>query len=1724
MKKYLLIAVIILMYAFLSAVGDTIADPIIIDFPHTYVYSDSGSNVTYNNDYDVPGADGKDLVYFLSIPYNVSINISTEGSDYDTKLAIYNANIVPAPNNQLYYNDDFYGLQAAFRNLALSSANDYYIVLDASGPSEGNFHIQIDYMPLQGESYANPYNVIFDNNHQYFTNQSIQQFVDDYNFTGTDGKDVVYSFDLTGNYLFSAAINQVSFDVGYYLYDAAGMDNPDSTNFLIEGDQGVAIQNYPLTEGRYYLVVDSGVDNSGIFELQMQYVSYQGDEVMNPLSIAFIQDSVFTTNISIDNFNNIYDTPGLDSKDVVFVMSPTEQRNYNIIAASDNFHPHITIYDDNVTQFQSDNYLYHNNDFSTTSSGFRNLVLDPGTYYVVIDGENANGDFYLGIEKTHLVGDFAYNPIVVDFTPGTVWADSGSTSSMSNNYDLPGADYKDVVYSIFINAPTLIDISLDGSSFDTKLGIYSVDLPIDNVSYLVYNDDYFGLYSGIMNLQIDPGQYYIVVDGAVGEDGDYRIEINVDPYTTGYIQGYITSEETMLPLQDAVVSVGDITELTDSTGYYYIEDIPEGFIQVRAALDGYIAMSSDFMEVTGGDTTDVSLALSVFNGVPGVPEGLYYIDDFENIQLHWQPAGTLWSQIFNEGETEAHNAQDYVNGNTGYNSVAAADFVLQDSAHVESIKMLMSWGTIQYDQPISFLVKVYSDSAGMPDQQVISFTSAPASAVNNTYTVDFPINTYLGSGTYWVSYQAIVDWNATGAQAFAVVTPYLYNQTPGLWRNPGGQYALGTDWLALEPPLSTNAEKDFCFELIGSYETDVPPVVTRQNSLFEQRSSFTVFNPSITRYPIVHTIDNAQGLLTGRDLLTYNIYRDGSQINTEAVTLPRYFDQGLTTGAYNYYVVAVYEEGTSQPSDILPVTVNTDRIGTLQGYVTDADTGLPISNVTVTLNGSSAVTDTTGFYTLDASHGEYQLTAVVEDYFDYTHPELVQVVARTVQNFSFTMNMIPPAGIVSGYVYNSSSNNRIIGATVTIDGVQTVSGQNGLYSLSVPPGEHIVNCSKIGYDPFVSDTTITIADDQIINYIIPLSIHIPAGTLNGTVTDIQTTLPITGAEIAIGDSVVTTDSLGQYSVHIYTNHYQVTCSAENYYSDSRFVTIVDNAVTQANFMLAPVTDQIIPPVDLIANVQRYNNVFLSWSEPRDPVLSEYRHDDGEPNIWIWPGMASGNEYYAVKFANNISVDVRSAKIFARIRLNSQEQIMASVCPDDGSGNPDLLNPIFTDTIYANSNSYSGQWISAYPQDGVNTIVDEDFYVVVQWNTGNSFTVAKDTDQPANMSYSKVQDENWSVQTDGNFIMRAVVGMPDQPDVRITDRELQGYNIYRDSIQINQALVTDTYYLDSMLQNGIYEFFVTAVYDGGESPHSEIISSEIDFNGYYPPEYFTASNYSIFGADLTWLQPSFIPDGQVLSGYRIYMDSNTNMVGEINDPDSLQLIIDELPTGTHMFWLTAKYSNVTPEVESPAAGPIFICIRPRYFVPPAGLEYEILQSAVTLFWELPDFPDECSIEPFHSGYRIYKDNQSIGEVPLGVRVFNDLDPQLGTSQYYVTALYGIYESIGSDTVDVEIVGINDNEMLPKITEFSGNYPNPFNPETTLNYSVSKENDNSHVNITVYNLKGQRVVTLIDEAQQAGYHKVVWAGKDKRNKSVSSGIYFVVMKCGNYKKTSKMTLLK
>ncbi|PKN73609.1 MAG: hypothetical protein CVU50_02520 [Candidatus Cloacimonetes bacterium HGW-Cloacimonetes-3] len=105
------------------------------------------------------------------------------------------------------------------------------------------------------------------------------------------------------------------------------------------------------------------------------------------------------------------------------------------------------------------------------------------------------------------------------------------------------------------------------------------------------------------------------------------------------------------------------------------------------------------------------------------------------------------------------------------------------------------------------------------------------------------------------------------------------------------------------------------------------------------------------------------------------------------------------------------------------------------------------------------------------------------------------------------------------------------------------------------------------------------------------------------------------------------------------------------------------------------------------------------------------------------------------------------------------------------------------------------------------------------------------------------------------------------------------------------------------------------------------------------------------------------------------------------------------------------------------------------------------------------------------------------------------------------------------LEMKIAG---DETIPTPTLLIGSYPNPFNPSTTISFSVA--NDNSPVTLEIYNLKGQKVATLINTSLSKGNHSIVWNGKDDDNHSVASGHYFIKMNCDTYNRNLKVLLAK
>ena len=166
-----------------------------------------------------------------------------------------------------------------------------------------------------------------------------------------------------------------------------------------------------------------------------------------------------------------------------------------------------------------------------------------------------------------------------------------------------------------------------------------------------------------------------------------------------------------------------------------------------------------------------------------------------------------------------------------------------------------------------------------------------------------------------------------------------------------------------------------------------------------------------------------------------------------------------------------------------------------------------------------------------------------------------------------------------------------------------------------------------------------------------------------------------------------------------------------------------------------------------------------------------------------------------------------------------------------------------------------------------------------------------------------------------------------------------------------------------------------------------------------------------------------------------------------------------------------------------------------------------------------------------GFRVYRDSALLTTENINELYFIDVVEDSGIYLYGVVAIYELGMSKPAEINVIVPVSESDIE-LPFMTELLGNYPNPFNPSTTITFNVGRDafmlsassQEDTHIRIDIFNIRGQKVRTLTDEAYAPGRYSVVWNGTDENGRFVGNGIYFYQMKTKDAIYTRKMILLK
>jgi hypothetical protein len=602
-------------------------------------------------------------------------------------------------------------------------------------------------------------------------------------------------------------------------------------------------------------------------------------------------------------------------------------------------------------------------------------------------------------------------------------------------------------------------------------------------------------------------------------------------------------------------------------------------------------------------------------------------------------------------------------------------------------------------------------------------------------------------------------------------------------------------------------------------------------------------------------------------------------------------------------------------------------------------------------------------------------------------------------------------------------------------------------------------------------------------------------------------------------------------------------------------TVTANYTAGESVPAGPVTATINPPnnppTDLTATVEG-NDVTLNWVSPEAPPTGE----------WItWCTDVLGNG-----IGTNSAIVFDVAHRFDQTDLAShQGDIVSQV-----KFVPNYADCVYTVKVWTGGSATSagtlvssqvvsnitvGDWNLCVLNTPVPIPSTGDLYVGYEVNTQGDHPAGCD-DGPqiegkGNMMYfegawttltqlAPTLTYNWSIKTfvaDGTA-MKAVELTPITENRTISyakaplevlykapnredGRPLTSFKVYRDNVligTINDPAVTT--YTDIDLPNGNYVYGVTAVYNTGESAPAtvnvtvNVQLAEIIFeDGFETYDDFTMvfAPWTLVDVDQA---PTYGFSGITFPG------SESPMAYIIFNPASTTPPITGLnPHGGAK--MAASFAATTPPNND-------WMVTPRLHLG-TNSTIKFYAKSHTAQYGLERFKVGVSTLPsiIPQGFQYVSPGDYV-EAPVNwaeyvydLSTYNNQNVWIGIRCVSNDAFVFYVDDVSVHSDGGYVVDNDDPGVPAAVTELQGNFPNPFNPETTIRYSVK---DASPVNIGIYNVKGQLVKTLVNEEKASGNHGIVWDGRDNNNHAVSSGVYFYKMTAGKYSSTKKMIMMK
>jgi arabinogalactan endo-1,4-beta-galactosidase len=177
-----------------------------------------------------------------------------------------------------------------------------------------------------------------------------------------------------------------------------------------------------------------------------------------------------------------------------------------------------------------------------------------------------------------------------------------------------------------------------------------------------------------------------------------------------------------------------------------------------------------------------------------------------------------------------------------------------------------------------------------------------------------------------------------------------------------------------------------------------------------------------------------------------------------------------------------------------------------------------------------------------------------------------------------------------------------------------------------------------------------------------------------------------------------------------------------------------------------------------------------------------------------------------------------------------------------------------------------------------------------------------------------------------------------------------------------------------------------------------------------------------------------------------------------------------------------------------------------------LSREAIGVAGASFWSgIGYFPRTIITEGTQIAYKYFIENSSFGGCESNIADRTFAFPQNDTTL--------AWQFFNNKIVPTAV--IEQTQLIPIALQLSQNFPNPFNPTTTIYYSIPERNN---VTLSIYDLLGQKIKTLVNEVKESGSYSISWMGNDDIGNRVVSGVYFLRLISGGASSTKKMILLR